>query len=1358
MDPAVGDDCGERTVSSRSSSFSLNSCTATTNKSISRGETNQQDLQSDELHAAMPRPHFDIASTFQNCQPALMDNATQPDLTSELEPNESGELDHPPFIHPMPSCDNTEGQTRPMSRYSNACIEFEAVGVCETASSSNLGAQKWQPFWLSTVVLGVFATLFGLLLLAVILLYYFSEKFNGLATQKPEYQYAWRYGPTILFMIVNTLWRQVDFFAKLLSPWSHLHTDITAPEKAMPLNYLTPILPMALWTAMKNRDLAVVLTLLGQVIITITVALSTGLFNIVPTEVTEKRSDFQLKSEFKLRPDIFQSSEWAPGYSAVQIYTGIQRYGLSYPPGTSNSILTLDIKSPDVSPTIINYTIPAETMHFEVDCEVIPITTDSIRPHRFEDESMGSRDMFVSDVNIPGCVIHDVEMALPYSAVRDYGKDAIVHLRGEFGWHICNTGKRESFRDSMWDLISTTENGSPSINNGDEDLRLIFAVSEVGFPDYHTNITRITAVSCQLSYYIQQFDVHKPNSTDRSAYATKPSEQIQPVRKLEGLSNSTFAKAMWSATQSSLPFRGENNGIFQIMANNNGYNSVEPFLNADILITNLKTTFNGVASQLMRQIALHPADQRLSGHITYTTFRLKATMQSAIPMCVLLGILCIITVCIILFRPDPKLSFPPTSLAAAAVLLADDQYGRMLECLKTSSMNENSDQTKSESRLVHYRETTMRSSAHRKSSSKQTLLHSRAGASTDVSWWRPPSSNNWYFALIIGLALLSIAILELLQHFSDENSGIINLGPDDEFIFTTYIATALALMLGMLYNGYEFTVKLLTPFITLKQGKSEAASLSCVFVGKLLPAAAYSAVRTKKYSVLTALLGSSICGFLTIAVSGLYTSVNVSRIGHIKVSQTDELNLGYNNSDPSGEESFSGVVASLVEFEDLNYTRWTYEDLVFPHLSQTEFSLAESIGVSLQVKVPAVRPKLDCIEADLEDLLDSEPIAYSNNQGDPPLLDLSISLLLSEWCEGSIPGYDADTIWMFWTGSYLSSNDDHGYIYDGGPTLYRPTDDNAGKTFTSPFGAGAGCSSFWATAGSFKLIQATTNFTTHIDGYPSIPDSTAYSVSLDAGLLLCYQNYERVQTRTTFRLPDFDIDVDHPPQTDESTGTLLKTPGGSSRFESLISLLENQSWGNDLGPRTKEQSSPLSDSGRSFIRALTKGRNGKPMAEIAGKANINNLYTAANRLYKTYTVQAMSLSMRANISGNETSTTNIFDGSFQTGNSRRIQQNRNSKLALQIMLAVMALCTIITRLLLPLGEVLLRDPCSIVGIASLLVGGSLLAKPDCSLPSHSLTEKELVNRFQGRTYSLKWWTTRDGKTRYGIDRDLEDDL
>lgn len=59
-------------------------------------------------------------------------------------------------------------------------------------SRSNL----WMPIWLSRAALIAFAVTFLVMLLTTALLYHFSEKGNGISTQREANHYAWKYGPT----------------------------------------------------------------------------------------------------------------------------------------------------------------------------------------------------------------------------------------------------------------------------------------------------------------------------------------------------------------------------------------------------------------------------------------------------------------------------------------------------------------------------------------------------------------------------------------------------------------------------------------------------------------------------------------------------------------------------------------------------------------------------------------------------------------------------------------------------------------------------------------------------------------------------------------------------------------------------------------------------------------------------------------------------------------------------------------------------------------------------------------------------------------------------------------------------------
>lgn len=77
-------------------------------------------------------------------------------------------------------------------------------------------------------------------------------------------------------MVVGALWRQVDFANKILMPWEELRTGPSSADKTLLLDYISPLLPVSLWMAIKNRHWAVALSLIGQLLILGTVRLSSS--------------------------------------------------------------------------------------------------------------------------------------------------------------------------------------------------------------------------------------------------------------------------------------------------------------------------------------------------------------------------------------------------------------------------------------------------------------------------------------------------------------------------------------------------------------------------------------------------------------------------------------------------------------------------------------------------------------------------------------------------------------------------------------------------------------------------------------------------------------------------------------------------------------------------------------------------------------------------------------------------------------------------------------------------------------------------------------------------------------------------
>jgi hypothetical protein len=94
-----------------------------------------------------------------------------------------------------------------------------------------------------------------------------------------------------------------------------------------------------------------------------------------------------------------------------------------------------------------------------------------------------------------------------------------------------------------------------------------------------------------------------------------------------------------------------------------------------------------------------------------------------------------------------------------------------------------------------------------------------------------------------------------------------------------------------------------------------------------------------------------------------------------------------------------------------------------------------------------------------------------------------------------------------------------------------------------------------------------------------------------------------------------------------------------------------------------------------------------------------------------------------------------------TGARYRLKQNRASKIALQVMLAVMSLGIILMRLLQRTKHTLQREPYSIAGRAALVANGNML-----DALGHNWDRAGLADK----TFSLGWTRDKNGDDAYGI--------
>ena len=145
-----------------------------------------------------------------------------------------------------------------------------SVADCDIVNQSQT---MWNPIWLHLRALSGFAALFTVCACATLVFFVVSTKDHGLATQTQTYRLLWTYGPTAGMLLssglttthtspvlvsITSMWWRVDYWTKLLLPWDRLRAGPISAQRSLLADYLTPIVPKAIYCASRMGDGAVV--------------------------------------------------------------------------------------------------------------------------------------------------------------------------------------------------------------------------------------------------------------------------------------------------------------------------------------------------------------------------------------------------------------------------------------------------------------------------------------------------------------------------------------------------------------------------------------------------------------------------------------------------------------------------------------------------------------------------------------------------------------------------------------------------------------------------------------------------------------------------------------------------------------------------------------------------------------------------------------------------------------------------------------------------------------------------------------------------------------------------------------------
>ncbi|KAF5989029.1 hypothetical protein FBULB1_1184 [Fusarium bulbicola] len=264
-------------------------------------------------------------------------------------------------------------------------------------------------------------------------------------------------------------------------------------------------------------------------------------------------------------------------------------------------------------------------------------------------------------------------------------------------------------------------------------------------------------------------------------------------------------------------------------------------------------------------------------------------------------------------------------------------------------------------------------------------------------------------------------------------------------------------------------------------------------------------------------------------------------------------------------------------------------------------------------------------------------------------------------------------------------------------------------------------------------------------------DTSAWNMTA----LTCTQGIEQIPTNITFKGdPALGvIDEKHPPllARKQAWEWVNSTSGSSALNYKLKHFLDDHL---KLYPthNITEQKSDCDP----FFNHLIYGPKAAKKEELLGPGNVSNLINAVQKGYSEYMRYLIDLNFRADektshdelvsaLASPSPAEEAVSPDTEITGTMRqlitRFAINPTSKTILQVLLAIIAVLSLASYLLVKIRGTFPRDPCSIASTMAFLAGSQLCDRDSGIIPQGAeyMADGQLKKAFDGWVFSLGWW-------------------
>ncbi|KAI2616318.1 hypothetical protein GGR54DRAFT_649601 [Hypoxylon sp. NC1633] len=1236
-------------------------------------------------------------------------------------------------------------------------------GEPETATAWGARTRMWNSIWLGTGVFITFGIGFTVLLLATILLYHFSEINKGLSVQDASKEYGWRYGPTAFLTVILSLWNQVDFATRTLTPWKELLNGPAAAEKTVLLDYISPLMTTVIWRAAKARHWTVLASIFGVLLIQLATIFSGGLFTLEPTILEQGGIPLTVTSAFDGNDYRLDNSSSNVGTYPTIMYYGTRIQGLTpavgLDIGLGLAVPDFELQEKDETAAGTNYTAAVAGAKIGFECEYIPGLNGT---KTFLPWWSILAPFWTLNITTPSCNLTNIIVGEGPDHNMYHQENATQAFEGYFGDFLCDQGA-----DYSAPYL-------PNPSNASVEHRIVMTMADLRFAPYNASysspryiyLNNLTVAVCKPSYALGNYNVTYLNSLDGKTKSMTTNLMSNMSSQIPGFAPADMGAAVqYSLDQTYLGTGGQDWVLskqvvtfFQVLSAMNGNVSIGAFMDPQRLINSGTEAFKGIATLLIHEYMMKPGNTSVEGSILYEENRLWVTALSVGFMCACFGILAGLCILQIFVRPWDVAPRDPSSIGATAIVLASSpKFQSLLHglgTLRSRSIRQRLSRFEFRSQLVPGPETAFMIDPVQRDVGNDEKDISPDEAQTN-KWWVPVPLRWWFHALTIVIPLIIIGVLEVLQHSSDSNQGFIDVDPHgfaNTHGFAAYIPTFIAFCISSMFAGIQFGVCTLAPWMALQRGSAPASqSLLLNLTGRLAPHRIFLALQSRNFGVALIIVATLVTAWLPIVVSGLYL-VNPAPVSQqVTMRQSDVFDPHINNL--FYFDGNAGTITGLIALEATDFDSSNIQ-------SQTQ--------TPFLAQVEATRASVNCTIIPQSSISTARNQFYDNLPSGGVIMDVVTRI---PW----VCDYPAKNVTSLpWNQTYLFPNNTKPIYFGKASVLSWGLDSVWGDgsidtDFNHPMATSwaPGASANWVGGYGCPSIAVTLGrgTATPVKG----KNKTDYTFDVDMSTIVCSQHLQTVNTSVAMSFPSVGtIIADPPPVPDESTARYLLTQlahslGRTFEFPLNAFLLSLASVsGNNTVPGPNGGGSAENNDLDGFVSALATTSPSTPITSLAGSANAQALVDATRKLYGTYMAQALSSNMRSRDLTTLVSTPNSAAapaeqpsvvGSVTIPGRLRLTQQRAPKVALQAMLAVMIVCLVAGRLLLRgVDQVVPHNPCSFAGTATLLADGEVCTRKIIPPGAEWRSDAELRSTgvFDGWMFSLGWWESL-GVYKYGVD-------